>query len=54
MTAYALVTPGKREGAVRVLHSVSEERVLLKGMKGKVKDVAFAHATSEVRFSNVK
>ena len=41
LIAYAIVTPGKREGAVRVLHMNSDQRVLLKGMKGKVKDLAF-------------
>ncbi len=42
LLAYAIVTPGKREGVVRVTHRKSGERTLLKGMKGKVKDLAFA------------
>jgi hypothetical protein len=48
--AYAIVTPGKSsEGVVRVVHRKTEERTLLKGMKGKVKDVAFAHTKNQVR-----
>ena len=41
--AYGIVTPGKSEGVVRVVHRNTEERTLLKGMKGRVRDVAFAH-----------
>ena len=42
LLAYAIVTPGKREGVVRVTHRKTHERILLKGMRGKVKDLAFA------------
>ncbi len=42
LLAYAIVTPGKREGVVRVTHRKSGQRTLLKGMRGKVKDLAFA------------
>ncbi len=49
LLAYAIVTPGKREGVVRVAHRKTGERTLLKGMTGKVKDLAFASiAGSEV------
>jgi hypothetical protein len=40
--------PGKTTGVVRVVQRESEERVLLKGMRGKVKDLAFAHCTDSV------
>ena len=41
--AYGLVSPGKSTGMVRVVQKKTDQRVLIKGMKGKVKDLAFAH-----------
>ena len=46
--AYAILTPGKNEGVVRVLNQKTEQRTLLKGMKGRVKDLAFAHTLDEI------
>ena len=48
LLAYAIITPGKREGVVRVTHRKTHERILLKGMRGKVKDLAFAVTGDEV------
>ena len=47
--AYGIVAPGKSEGVVRVVHRKSEKRTLLKGMRGKIKDLAFAHTKNKVR-----
>ena len=46
--AYGLVSPGKSTGMVRVVQKKTDQRVLIKGMKGKVKDLAFAHCTDEI------
>ena len=46
--AYGIVAPGKSEGVVRVVHRKSEKRTLLKGMRGKIKDLAFAHTKNKV------
>ena len=46
--AYGIVTSGKSEGLVRVIQRHTEERTLLKGMKGRIKDLAFAYTLSEV------
>ena len=40
--AYGIVAPGKSEGVVRVVQRRTEQRTLLKGMRGKIKDLAFA------------
>jgi len=47
LLAYAIMTSGKHEGFVRVQHRKSGERTLLKGMRGKVKDLAFARSAGE-------
>lgn len=48
--AYGIVSPGKNIGMVRVVNQKKpDQRVLVKGMKGKVKDLAFAHCTDQVR-----
>lgn len=49
--AYGILTPNKNEGVVRVLNMKNQNRALLKGMKGRVKDLAFAHTEDEVRYS---
>ena len=46
--AYAIVSPGKNTGMVRVVQKKTDQRVLVKGMKGKVKDLAFAHCLDQV------
>ena len=46
--AYGLVSPGKSTGMVRVVQKKTDQRVLIKGMKGKVKDLAFAHCIEEI------
>lgn len=46
--AYGVATPGKNLGVVRVVQRESEERILVKGMRGKVKDLAFAHCTESI------
>jgi hypothetical protein len=48
LETFVLNFPGKTTGVVRVVQRESEERVLLKGMRGKVKDLAFAHCTYSV------
>ncbi len=49
LLAYAIVTPGKREGVVRVAHRTKTElRTLLKGMRGRVKDLAFNNDNNDV------
>ena len=45
--AYAITTP-KNTGIVRVVNRVTEERLLVKGMRGPVKDLGFAHHAAEV------
>lgn len=45
--AYALKTSAK-EAAVRVINRNFDSRTLLKGMKGSIQDLSFAHGTSEV------
>jgi hypothetical protein len=52
--AYGIVTPGKKEPVVRVVARKSEKRVLLKGMHGQIKDLAFAYTTSEVRVAEFR
>ena len=47
--AYAITTPNKNLGVVRVVNRATDDRILVKGMKGPVKDLAFAHTPSEVR-----
>ena len=47
--AYGIVAPGKFEGVVRVVQRKTEQRTLLKGMRGKIKDLAFAHTKNKVR-----
>ena len=46
--AYGIVAPGKSEGVVRVVQRRTEQRTLLKGMRGKIKDLAFAHTKNKV------
>ena len=46
--AYAIVSPGKNTGMVRVVQKKTDQRVLVKGMKGKIKDLAFAHCLDQV------
>jgi len=46
--AYAITKPGTTEGIVRVVNRVTDERTLIKGMRGPVLDLAFAHIDSEV------
>ena len=46
--AYAIVSPGKNTGMVRVVQKKADQRVLVKGMKGKVKDLSFAHCLDQV------
>ena len=43
MNAECLLT-----GIVRVIQKKTNQRVLIKGMKGRVKDLAFAHCTDEI------
>jgi len=45
--AYAITTP-KNVGVVRVVNRATEARLLVKGMRGPVRDLAFAHTASEV------
>lgn len=47
--AYGIVSPGKNTGMVRVVQKKTDQRALFKGMKGKVKDLAFAHCLDQVR-----
>ena len=46
--AYAIVSPGKNTGMVRVVQKKTDQRVLVKGMKGKIKDLAFAHCLDQI------
>jgi len=46
--AYAITTPGKGCGVVRVVNRITDERCLIKGMKGAVVDLSFAHTKDEV------
>ena len=46
--AYGIYSVGQRAGIVRVVHRKSGERVLLKGMRGSVQDLAFAHCLEQV------
>lgn len=46
--AYGIVSPGKNTGMVRVVHKKTDRRVLVKGMKGKIKDLAFAHCLDQI------
>ena len=46
--AYAITTPGKNLGVVRVVNRATDDRILVKGMRGPVKDLSFAHICSEV------
>ena len=46
--AYAITTPSKNVGVVHVVNLVTDDRILVKGMHGPVKDVSFAHIASEV------
>ena len=46
--AYGIYSVGQRAGIVRVVHRKSGERVLLKGMKGSVQDLAFAHCLDQI------
>ena len=39
---------GKNTGMVRVVNKKTDQRVLLKGMKGVVKDLAFAHCLDKI------
>ena len=39
---------GKNTGMVRVVQKKTDQRVLLKGMKGIVKDLAFAHCLDQI------
>jgi len=45
--AYAITTP-KNVGVVRVVNRATEARLLVKGMRGPVRDLAFAHTAAEV------
>ena len=51
--AYGIVAPGKSEGVVRVVQRRTEQRTLLKGMRGKIKDLAFAHTKNKVNMVNI-
>ena len=46
--AYAITTPGKGCGVVRVVNRVTDDRILIKGMRGAVVDLSFAHTKEEV------
>lgn len=46
--AYGIYSVGQRAGIVRVVHRKSGERVLLKGMRGSVQDLAFAHCLEQI------
>jgi len=46
--AYAIVSPGKNTGMVRVVQKKTDQRALVKGMKGKIKDLAFAHCLDQI------
>ena len=46
--AYGIVSPGKNTGMVRVVLKTTDQRVLVKGMKGKVKDLAFSHSLDQI------
>ena len=41
--AYGIFSAGQQTGVVRIVHRQTEERVLLKGMQGKIEDLAFSH-----------
>ena len=51
--AYGIVAPGKSEGVVRVVQRRTEQRTLLKGMRGKIKDLAFAHTKNKVNIMKI-
>ena len=46
--AYGIYSVGQRAGIVRVVHRKSGERVLLKGMRGSVQDLSFAHCLEQI------
>ena len=46
--AYAITTPGKGCGVVRVVNRITDDRLLIKGMRGAVVDLTFAHNKEEV------
>eukprot|EP00090_Calanus_glacialis_P007849 TRINITY_DN16279_c0_g1_i2.p1 TRINITY_DN16279_c0_g1~~TRINITY_DN16279_c0_g1_i2.p1 ORF type:complete len:388 (-),score=164.66 TRINITY_DN16279_c0_g1_i2:87-1250(-) len=46
--AYAITTPGKGCGVVRVVNRDTDDRILIKGMRGAVVDLSFAHTKEEV------
>jgi len=46
--AYAITTPGKGCGVVRVVNRDTDDRILIKGMRGAVVDLSFAHTKDEV------
>ena len=52
--AYGIVAPGKSEGVVRVVQRKTEQRTLLKGMRGKIKDLAFAHTKNKVNGNGIR
>ena len=46
--AYGIYSVGQHAGIVRVVHRKTGERVLLKGMRGSVQDLAFAHCLEQI------
>jgi len=46
--AYAITTPGKNQGVIRIVNRTTDDRILMKGMRGAVKDLGFAHVKDEV------
>ena len=46
--AYSITTQNKNVGAMRIVNRRTDDRILLKGMKGSVKDLGFAHIKDEV------
>jgi hypothetical protein len=48
LIAYAITTPGKGCGVLRVVNRFTDDRILIKGMKGAVVDLSFAHTKEEV------
>ena len=45
--AYAITTPGKGCGLVRVVSRDTDDRILINGMRGAVVDLSFAAHTKE-------
>jgi len=46
--AYGIFAAAKQTGVVRVVYRKTQDRVLLKGMTGRIKDLAFSHCRDKI------